>query len=66
MVSGWKPTNLTSVFTYGHLFIATSWYYTEGVDTNVADVRWVCFLPPVNGTVILPPLVIPGYSLYGS
>jgi hypothetical protein len=29
--SGWKPTNLTSVFTYGHPFIAALWYYLNGL-----------------------------------
>ncbi len=37
--SGWKPTNLTSVFTLRTSVFLTSWYYAEGVDT---DVKYVC------------------------
>ncbi len=36
--SGWKPTNLTPYLPYGHLFIATSWYYTDGN----TDVKYGC------------------------
>ena len=33
--SGWKPTNLTSVFTLRTSVFLTSWYYTEGVNMDV-------------------------------
>ncbi len=53
--SGWKPINLTSVFPYGHSFIAASWYYTEGVDTDVADVKYRCS-PMLDGFVSSHPV----------
>jgi len=36
-LSGWKPTNLTSVFTVRTSVFLASWYYAEGVDTDVKD-----------------------------
>ena len=33
--SGQKPTHLTSVFTLRTSVFLTSWYYAEGIDTNV-------------------------------
>ncbi len=32
---GWKPTNLTSVFTLQTSVFLASWYYAEGIDTDV-------------------------------
>jgi len=37
--SGWKPTNLTSVFTLRTSVFLASWYYAEGIDT---DVKYGC------------------------
>jgi hypothetical protein len=37
--SGWKPTNLTFVFTLRTSVFLASWYYAEGLDT---DVKYGC------------------------
>ncbi len=37
--SGWKPTNLTFVFTLRISVFLASWYYAEGLDT---DVKYRC------------------------
>jgi hypothetical protein len=37
-VGGNQPIKLPYL-PYGHPFIAASWYYAEGIDTDVVDVR---------------------------
>ncbi len=34
----WKTTLLTSIFFVRNFVFLASWYYAEGVDTDVADV----------------------------
>ena len=46
LTSGWKTTLLTSVFFVRTSVFLASWYYADSIDMDVADVRWVDFLPP--------------------
>ncbi len=41
LFSGWKPTNLTAVFTLQTTVFLASWNYAEGIDT---DVKYGCSL----------------------